>query len=185
MNLALYQRTLVEGVRGPSPFVSICLDLSLFVSIWWTGLWDWTEGLDSHKVALTISKQHTHNYTTVYLHHMNWIQGRRPSLDINITGTRWSFSSHFLPVCMLYKYVYLYWRKPDKHWPLSNASIVNMHSCTLILSSKHSSVGKAHLYIYVSIVPRLRGDNQSGYENPYTVSRIITLPKSTWVAAQK
>ena len=47
------------------------------VSIRWTGLgtglWDWTEGLDSQKVALIQfrSKQHTHYYTTEYLHHMD------------------------------------------------------------------------------------------------------------------
>ena len=69
------------------------------VSIRWTGLgtglWDWTEGLDSRKVALIQFRSRTHYYTTVYLHHMNWIQGRRPSLDINIDRTRRRFSSHF------------------------------------------------------------------------------------------
>jgi len=38
-----------------------------------TGLWDWTEGLDSctESCAHLISRQHTHYYATVYLHHMN------------------------------------------------------------------------------------------------------------------
>jgi len=82
----------------------------LAVSIWWTGLgtglWDWTVGLDcgtglTESCAHLISKQHTHYFTTVYLHHMNWTQGRRPSLDINIDRTRQSFSSH-LYQCVCY-----------------------------------------------------------------------------------
>ena len=107
-------------------------------SVDWTR--DWTVGLDwgtglTESCAHPISKPHTHYYTTVYLHHMNWIQGRRPSLDININRTRRSFSSHFCRYqCVLYKCVPAC--KPNKHWPLSNGNTVNLHSRTLILSSK-------------------------------------------------
>jgi len=101
----------------------------------WTGLWDWTVGLDSQKAALIRFRSSTHYYTTVYLHHMNWIQGRRPSLNNNIDRTRRSFSSHF---CWCACYTTMCTCKSNKHWPLSSGSAVNMHSCTLILSSKQS-----------------------------------------------
>jgi len=39
------------------------------------------------------------------------------------------------------------------------------------------------MYVYVSVVPRLRADNRSRDENPYTVSRIVTSPKSNLVSA--
>jgi len=89
---------------------------------------DWTVGLD----------QHTHYYATVYLHHMNWIQGRRPLLNINIVRTRRSFSSHFWRhVCKTNMHTCTD-ANQMKHWPLSNGSTVNMHSGTLILSSTQS-----------------------------------------------
>jgi len=104
-------------------------------SVDWTRdwIWDWTKGLDSESCAHPISKQHTHYYTTVYLHHMKWIQGRRPLLDINIDRTRGSFSSHFCR-CACCTNVYLH-ASQYKHWPLSNGSTINLHSRTLIMSS--------------------------------------------------
>ena len=105
---------------------------------------DWTEGLDrgnglTESCAHPILKQHTHYYTTVYLHHMNWIQGRRPSLiSISIQPDKVSASVRAI------QYVYLHWHKPNKQWPPSNSSTVNMHSRTLILSNKQSlSSGKS------------------------------------------
>jgi len=77
--------------------------------------------------------------TTVYLHHMNWIQGRRPSLDINIIRTRRSFSSHFCwCACYTNMCTCTNASQISTSWPLSNGSTVNMFSRTLILSSGQS-----------------------------------------------
>ena len=111
------------------------------------------------------------NYSSVFR--------RRPSLDINIIRTRRSFSSHFRR-CVCYTNMRTCTDANQiKHWPLSNGSTVNMHSGTLILSSKQSPpVGKAHMYGYISVAPRLRADNWSGDKNQYLYnSRIITSPK--------
>ena len=93
-----------QGKRGRGNFLCGLAGLSSpslvgrLYSVDWTQ--DWTVGLDwgtglTESCAHPISKQHTHYYTTICLHHMNWIQGRRPSPDINIDRTRRSFSSHF------------------------------------------------------------------------------------------
>ena len=114
---------------------------SVAVSIWWTGLalglvygtglWDWTVGLDcgtglwdwAHKLCPSDSKQHTHYCTTVYLHNMN---SKSISLGPNEVSATISAGVHAIQIC------YLHWCKPNKHWPLSNGSTVNMRSCTLI-----------------------------------------------------
>ena len=189
-----------QGTCTPSIFLWNSHQVGRLYSVDWTQ--DWTVGLDcgtglTESCAHPISKQHTHYYTAVCLHHMNWIQGRRPSLDINTDrtslGTRSGSETTIGPDevsaaissnVRAIQYVYLQGKYWNKHWPLSNGSTANMHSHTLILSSNsHSPAGKAHMYVYVSVVPRLRADNRSGDENPYTVSRIVTSPKSNLVSA--
>jgi len=94
---------------------------------------DWTMGLDCGtgltSCAHLISKQHTHYCTTVYLHNMNSIS---ISLGPDKVSAAISAGVHAIQICVPAL------MQPNKHWPLSNGSTVNMHSCTLISSSKQS-----------------------------------------------
>ena len=137
LSIKLYgHRSPVPCTHAP-PMWPGCLYSVDWTRDWRVGL-DWGTGLTESCAHPVISKQHTH-HTTVYLHHMNWIQGRRPSLDINIDRTRRSFNSHFFR-CVCYKNMCTC--KPNieistGHYPTAVLS-VNMHSRTLILSSKQS-----------------------------------------------
>ena len=109
---------------------------------WGTGLWDWTEGLDW---GTGFTESCTHHIETAHtlLHYSILSSHVLNSGQIAITRYQYhqdqmKFQQPFLPVSRLYKYVYVHWRKPDKHWPLSNGSTVNIQSHTLIQQLRNS-----------------------------------------------
>jgi len=116
---------------------------NLVTRIWWSGL---TESCAHHfEAAHTLLRYSKLNIT--------WTEFRadgHQSISISLGSDEVS-AAIFARVHAIQVSVYLQWRKPNMHWPLSNSSTVNMHSCTpsLILSSKHSlPSGKSpHVYL--------------------------------------
>ena len=117
---------------------------------------DWTVGLD-WGTGLTESCAHHFEAAHTLLRYsklnITWTEFRadgHQSISISL-GLDEVSAAIFARVHAIQVSVYLQWRKPNMHWPLSNSSTVNMHSCTpsLILSSKHSlPSGKSpHVYL--------------------------------------
>ena len=98
-----------------------------------TGLRDWT-----HRKLRSSNFEAAHtllHYSILTSHELN--SGQTAITRYQYRQDQTKFQQLFLPICVpLYKCVSTC--KPNKHWPLSNVNTVNLHSRTLILSSKQS-----------------------------------------------